>query len=433
MVTGEADRVNDKSESTVTPANDEMLKSEMTSTDSNKDSATLTAPKTINDTTSATILELKIPNRRPPLVPSKLASVYANIYGGLYNPPFDEEEEEEEYDEVDNTSFYSNIRYTYDDDDDDDGDDADADADADEESMKSSVVSRISDSSNVDDSLLSRTSKNARPPLISSPSSSPSIGIDSKGDMDVAVAAVEREGEGEGDDMRTITINSRPPLKRTSLLAVDGFTMRPLPLEADRSRIESSADRKGVFSNIYSGLYNNPIEVEEEEEYDEVDNTSFYSNIRYTYDDDGDDDDALTDTEFQEVKSDLESKLQGPQESYDDVTGGAADGRNSVPYAYSTDINVVNRRPPLLRNTGILQIQDPMAPQGQGGINAEEEKEVEAEAVALEVEVAVRGQIPALQIPSSSSFSKAIHIVGKYYSHCTLRFYSLIFKVHVQL
>ena len=241
MVSDEADRVNDKSQSTATPANDEMLKSETTSTDLNKGSAILTAPKSAVDTTSAAIPELKVPNRRPPLVSSKLASVYANIYGGLYNPPFEEEEEEE---------------------------------------------------------------------------------------------------------------------------------------------------------------------------YDEVENTSFYSNIRYTYDDDDDDEDALTDTEFQEVKSDLESKLQGPKESYDDVTGGATDDSNSVPYAYSTDINVVNQRPPLLRNTGILQIQDPTTPEGQGGINVEEEKEVEAEAVALEV--AVGGQIPALQIPSSSSFSKAIHIVGKY-------------------
>ena len=314
---------------------------------------------------------------------------------------------------MENTSFYSNIRYTYDD------DDADADDDADEEAMKSSVVSRISDSSNVDDSLLSRTSKNERPPLISSSSSTSSTNMESNGDTDAAAAAaaVEKvEGEEEVDDKRTITINSRPPLKRTSLLAVDGFTMRPLPLEADRSRIESSADKKGVFSNIYSGLYNTPIEEEEEEEYDEVENTSFYSNIRYTYDDDDDDEDALTDTEFQEVKSDLESKLQGPKESYDDVTGGATDDSNSVPYAYSTDINVVNQRPPLLRNTGILQIQDPTTPEGQGGINVEEEKEVEAEAVevALEVAVEVGGQIPALQIPSSSSFSKAIHIVGKY-------------------
>ena len=163
-----------------------------------------------------------------------------------------------------------------------------------------------------------------------------------------------------------------------------------------------------------------------------MENTSFYSNIRYTYDDDDDDEeDGLTDAEFQEVKSDLESKLQGPQESYDDVIGGATDGSNSVPYAYSTDINVVNQRPPLLRNTGILQIQDPMTPQEQGEINVEDEKEVEAEAAALEVAVAVSGQIPALQIPSSSSFSKAIHIVGTYYTHCTLRFYSLILKVHV--
>ena len=161
-----------------------------------------------------------------------------------------------------------------------------------------------------------------------------------------------------------------------------------------------------------------------------MDNTSFYSNIRYTYDDDDDDDDeALTDTEFQEVKSNLESKLQGPQESYDDVTGGATDGSNSVPFAHSTDVNVVNQRPPLLRNTGILQIQDPTTPEGQGGISVEEEKEVEAEAVALEV--AVGGQIPALQIPSSSSFSKAIHIVGKYYTHCTSSFYLFIFKMRV--
>ena len=112
-----------------------------------------------------------------------------------------------------------------------------------------------------------------------------------------------------------------------------------------------------------------------------------------------------------EVKSSLESKLLSPQGSSDNNVSGSGDGTDSG--TYSSDINITNKRPPLLRNFGILDVQGTVAAQskveeGVGvGVGGEGGKEGG--------EGGVGGKIPVLQIPSSSSFSKAIHIVGKYY------------------
>ena len=112
------------------------------------------------------------------------------------------------------------------------------------------------------------------------------------------------------------------------------------------------------------------------------------------------------------MKSSLESKLLSPQDSSDNNVSGSVDG------TYSTDINITNKRPPLLRNTGILEIQGPVASQSKAGVGGE----VRAEGGGEGGEGGVAGKIPVLQIPSSSSFSKAIHIVGKY---CSVRFTAL--------
>ena len=104
---------------------------------------------------SAAMDAINTPNKRPPVVKSK--DIYANIYSGIYNQPL-EIEEEELSDELDNTSFYSNIYYSYD-------DETDGDYFMD---IKSTMTSQITDNDAVignDASMIGRI--NARPPLIS--------------------------------------------------------------------------------------------------------------------------------------------------------------------------------------------------------------------------------------------------------------------------
>lgn len=249
--------------------------------------------------TSSEIPEVTTRNKRPPLA-SKSSNVYANIYSGLYNLPL-EMDEEEKFDEIENTSFYSNIRYSY-------GDDEEID---DVPEVKSSMVSKISDSSFGDDDLYSTAPKvpNERPPLISS---------------------IKREKTSDPtEDDEIITVNERPPLRRKTPLLVDGFAIQPSRAAAEKTK--STADLEGVYANIYSGLYNLPFIAEEEEtddDDDEVENTSFYSNIRYTTEEDDDD--------FIEAKSTIESKLEIIQ-----PTASSSTANVNGPFT-------ANERPPLV-------------------------------------------------------------------------------------
>lgn len=238
-------------------------------------------------------------NKRPPLA-SKTSDVYANIYRGLYNLPL-EMEEEEKFDEIENTSFYSNIRYSY-------GDDEEID---DFPEVRSSIVSKISDSSFGDDFSISAKLPNERPPLISS------MKQDKKSDLNQ---------DDEIDD-EIVSVNKRPPLRRKTPLLVDGFAIQPIKTAAEKTR--SMSDMEGVFANIYSGLYNQPFTPEEEViDDDEIENTSFYSNIRYSSEEDDDDD-------FEETKSTLGSKLGTIENTID------SNAANSGPFT-------ANERPPLL-------------------------------------------------------------------------------------
>ena len=100
-----------------------------------------------------------------------------------------------------------------------------------------------------------------------------------------------------GVDEIDIIVNRKPPLKKRS---------------------------ETIYSNIYSGLYNQPLVVDGSgddvvgSDYDEVENTSFYSNIRYTYDEDTDSEDV------QEAKSTIPSRItESPVESGEIILANA--------------------------------------------------------------------------------------------------------------
>ena len=103
---------------------------------------------------AAAIAEVNTPNRRPPR--AKSSDIYANIYAGLYNQPFKIEERVEENDEVENTSFYSNIYYSYDDQEDND----------DFTVSKSTITSRLDEVPNSDVTTSTSSRTNRRPPLL---------------------------------------------------------------------------------------------------------------------------------------------------------------------------------------------------------------------------------------------------------------------------
>ena len=227
---------------------------------------------------SAAMDAINTPNKRPPVVKSK--DIYANIYSGIYNQPF-ELEEEDISDEIENTSFYSNIYYSYDDE--TDGDDF--------MDIKSTMTSQITDNDDVvgsDASMIGRI--NARPPLVSS-LTTPINQSEDMASLDAASVSGSDITES-GTDVIIESVNKRPPLKRTSVLTVDGFSVRPMSKEVES--LEKNMEMNAIYSNIYSGLYNQPVEDVEEDGvgYDEIENTSFYSNIYYSYDDDEDNDDT---------------------------------------------------------------------------------------------------------------------------------------------
>ena len=303
-----------------------------------------------------------IVNRKPPLK-KRSETIYSNIYSGLYNQPLvvdgsGDDVVGSDYDEVENTSFYSNIRYTYDEDTDSE----------DVQEAKSTIPSRIADAVMSGDAGIGVGSRvgdvtNKRPPLISSSSSSlspvsVSVSVpvsssyetaamsesvlaaeaivsvpvsDADADADAVSVADMREGEdGEregGEVLIAAVANKRPPLRRTSPLLVDGFSMRPQPKTNTNINTETDTDTDGsalseIYSNIYSGLYNQPLVVDGSDDGDgdddEVENTSFYSNIRYTYDEDTDSEDV------QEAKSTIPSRItESPVESGEIILANA--------------------------------------------------------------------------------------------------------------
>ena len=288
---------------------------------------------------------MKVPNRRPPLV--KSSDIYANIYSGIYNQPF-EIEEVDEVDEIENTSFYSNIYYSYDDEKDND----------DFAEIRSSMTSQISDSnddSSYDTSMIGL--KNARPPLIktltaslSTPeeksiskletpnllTTSPDFSSISKEALPESEIGSEVPVTSEVDidtDIVIESINKRPPLKRTSILRVDGFSIEPFSKEVESPTKRS--EMNSIYSNIYNGLYNQPMEEDENENEDgvgsdEIENTSFYSNIYYSYDDDEENEDASIYNDDVN-KSNITSKIS-EDDSFNKID----------------TINTTNKRPPLL-------------------------------------------------------------------------------------
>jgi hypothetical protein len=321
----------------------------------------LTTPE-ITAPISGTESEVTTRNKRPPLA-SKSSNVYANIYNGLYNLPL-EIEEEEKFDEVENTSFYSNIRYSY-------GDDEDID---DFPEVKSSMVSKISDSNFGDDSYsTSAKIPNERPPLISS---------------------IKREVASDPTlDEEIISINERPPLRRKTPLLVDGFAIQPSKAAAEKTK--SISDLEGIYANIYSGLYNLPL-IPEEEDDEEIENTSFYSNILYSTGEDDEDD-------FVEAKSTLESKLETTLSTASSSTASA-----SGPFA-------ANERPPLVSavndtspsasitegensDSKNSQVQDGGA---EGGEQKKKDKDKEKDAY------------PTPSLPCVSTATNSVHIVGE--------------------
>ena len=268
---------------------------------------------------SAAMDAINTPNKRPPVVKSK--DIYANIYSGIYNQPL-EIEEEELSDELDNTSFYSNIYYSYDDE--TDGDDF--------LDIKSTMTSQISDNDAVignDASIIGRI--NARPPLVST-LTTPLNDLENVASLDAELKETALLMSTSDTDVIIESVNKRPPLKRTSILSVDGFSMRPMSKEIESS--SKNPEMTAIYSNIYSGLYNQPVEDMEEEGVglDEIENTSFYSNIYYSYDDDEDNDDT--------------SIRSGKNSS--NVT-------SSIPDNDDLDVNDIikaaNTRPPLLSST----------------------------------------------------------------------------------
>lgn len=323
----------------------------------------ITAP--ISETSSEKP-EVTTRNKRPPLA-SKSGDVYANIYRGLYNLPL-EMEEEENSDEVENTSFYSNIRYSFDDDEEID----------DFPDVKSSIVSKISDSEFGDGSYsTSRKVPNERPPLISS---------------------IEREmAPDPAVDEEIISVNERPPLRRKTPLLVDGFAIQPSRTAAEKTK--SSSDLEGIYANIYRGLYNLPLIAEDvAADDDEIENTSFYSNIRYST---GEEDEEEDDDGFKEVRSTLESKLEIVQPISTSST------------ASNAGLYAANERPPLVSAvadsaaSAIISAGEDDSKskqeqgQGQGGGGIDKDKDGDKDAY------------PTPSLPCVSTATNSVHIVGE--------------------
>ena len=129
-----------------------------------------------------------------------MTAIYSNIYSGLYNQPVEDMEEEGVgLDEIENTSFYSNIYYSYDDDEDND------DTSVRSGKKSSNVTSNIPDNDDLDVNDVIKAA-NTRPPLLSSTSKTGEEGIEAtKNDDNNVFNKNGREDESESSSQEVVT------------------------------------------------------------------------------------------------------------------------------------------------------------------------------------------------------------------------------------
>ena len=129
-----------------------------------------------------------------------MTAIYSNIYSGLYNQPVEDMEEEGVgLDEIENTSFYSNIYYSYDDDEDND------DTSVRSGKKSSNVTSNIPDNDDLDVNDVIKAA-NTRPPLLSSTSKTGEEGIEATKNDDYNVFNKNgREDESDSTSQEVIT------------------------------------------------------------------------------------------------------------------------------------------------------------------------------------------------------------------------------------